>query len=89
MGSEYCEVVAAKDHLPAAIAVLEAFFGAPLKASGQKSSKEADAIAKPYGGVYENQTLYYRKTESGSAIALLWPWGGGMPVTIKIIRGQS
>ncbi len=89
IGPDYCEVVVAKDHLPAAITALEAYFSAPLKPAGKKSSKEADAIAKPYGGVHENQTLYYIKTQTESALALLWPWGGGMPVTIKIIKGKS
>ena len=85
MGDEYCEVVVSKANMQGMTNVLLEYFGQPLKPEGKETGKEAGAIAKPYGGVYESQTLYFRKNESDSVVALLWPWSGGNPVTIKVI----
>ena len=83
---DYCEVVVAKAQLEVMLTVLNVYFGAPLKPGGQAVSKDAKHYSEPYGGVQNNQTLYHRKGDMGAEMALLWPWGSGMSVTVKIIR---
>ena len=83
---DYCEVVVAKPHLAPATSVLESYFGRPLKPEGEQASAEAARHAGPHGGVHGNQTLYFHQSEKTSELALLWPWGDGSKVTLKIIR---
>jgi hypothetical protein len=83
---DYLEVVVTQDQLGPIVSVLEACFGPPLKPRGQRPSGDANRYAGPHGGVRANQTLYHRKHESSSEMALLWPWGSGDTVTVKIIR---
>lgn len=83
---EYTELVVAKPHWNEMASVLNAYFGQPLKPQGQNSSRDTDQCAKPYGGVRKDQTLYFKKNETGTYAALLWPWGNGTSVTLKIIR---
>lgn len=62
--------------------LLTNLFGNPLKPAGTSPSKEARAFAQVYGGIFENQTLYY--LHSGRpVIAMLWPWQDGVHVTLK------
>lgn len=83
---DYFEVVVAKPNWPAMDEALRSYFGEPMKPQGQNPSRDADKCAKPYGGVRKDQTLYFQKNETGSYAALLWPWGNGTSVTLKIIR---
>ena len=83
---DYVEVVVAKPHWPLMDQVLRAYFGEPLKPEGQNPSRDAEKCAQPYGRVRKNQTLYFQKNETGSHAALLWPWGSGTAVTLKIIK---
>ena len=82
------ELVVSKKNLEVIIPVLEAYFGHALKPEGDRPSEESDRYSKPYGGVRQGQTLYFQKDEKGFAIAMLWPWGNGLSVTVKIIRGR-
>ena len=82
----YREVVFAQSNMPQVNAVLEACFGAPLKPEGKLPSAEATEYSKVYGGVQGNQVLYHRKSASGDEMAMLWPWGNGASVTLKMIR---
>lgn len=84
--TDYCEVVVAKPHLEAMLSVLKEYFGLPFKPEGQAPSSKAQEYAEPYGGVHGNQTLFHRTNEIGSELALLWPWGSGTSVTVKIAR---
>ncbi len=84
--SDYVEIVVAKPHWEMMDQVLKSYFGEPLKPHGQNPSRDADKCSKPYGGVRKDQTLYFQKTETGTYAALLWPWGSGTAVTLKIIR---
>lgn len=84
--ADYVEVVVAKPHWPLMDQVLQSYFGMPLKPQGENPSRDADKCAKPYGGVRKDQTLYFQKSDTASYAALLWPWGSGSAVTLKIIR---
>lgn len=81
----YLEVVVSRKDMPDAAAVLQSYFGPPLKPEGQKPSREVSLLADPYGGIRGNQTLYAVQGEEGQAMALLWPWSGGDLITIKVV----
>ncbi|NTV30226.1 MAG: hypothetical protein HGA80_09120 [Candidatus Omnitrophica bacterium] len=85
----YCEVVVATAGLAEVTDLLRRYFGEPFKPQGKKPSGEASAYAAPYGGVYDGQTLYVRQDGSAAELALLWPWGSGLSVTIKLARTLS
>lgn len=80
------EVVIAKADLKSLTAALESYFGPALKPEGVQPSREANRYAEPYGGIRRDQTMYFRKQESALDIALLWPWGSGDVLTVKIFR---
>ena len=84
--ADYLEVVVERDHLEPLSKVLTAYFGAPLKPEGQSPSGKASELAKPYGGIRQDQTMYCRQTPQHNEFALLWPWGNGVRVTAKIIQ---
>ncbi len=81
----FLEVVVGTAFLGTVSGMLEAYFGSPMKAEGKKPDRESSRYAEPYGGIRQNQTLY-RKKEGGPATAILWPWGSGSRVTLKLIK---
>lgn len=83
---DYMEVVVEKEKLKPVLSVLENYFGAPFKPAGKAPSPEALQHSKPYGGIAQNQTLYFHQKEKTSEAAMLWPWGSGANITVKIFR---
>ena len=86
---EYFEAVISKAGLDPLHKILTDYFGPPLKPEGRSPSGEAKRRAKPYGGIRKDQTLYFRRDGNHSECALLWPWGSGTRVTIKIIQSKG
>ena len=86
---DYLEVVIAKDTLEPLHKILTAYFGSPFKPEGQAPSGEASRRAKPYGGIRKDQTMYFRQDGDHSECALLWPWGNGIRITVKVIQSKS
>jgi hypothetical protein len=86
---EYFEAVISKADLNSLHKILTAYFGPPLKPEGQGPSGEANRRAEPYGGIRKDQTMYFRQDGDHSECALLWPWGNGIRITVKIIQSQS
>ncbi|MCG3176772.1 MAG: hypothetical protein MOGMAGMI_01736 [Candidatus Omnitrophica bacterium] len=84
---DYFEAVAVASSVAELGRTLEGFFGPPFKPAGQKSSRDADRYSDRYGGVMQNQVLYYKEREGLSNCAMLWPWSDGQRVTVKIGRG--
>lgn len=83
----YLEVVVAQANFVALHAVLQTYFGPPLKPQGAPPTADSDRYSGRYGGVRGEQILYVRPKEKGADVALLWPWGGGSVVTLKLVRG--
>ena len=83
------EVVIAKEDMEPLHKILLAHFGVPLKPEGQAPSGEAKRQAAPYGGIRKDQTMYFRRESGFSEYALLWPWGSGTRITVKIIQDRS
>ena len=86
---EYLEVVISQPSLDLVNQILTAYFGTPLKPAGHATSGEASRLAEPYGGIRKDQTMYFRRDGDSSECALLWPWGSGARVTIKISHSKS
>ncbi len=82
----YMEVVVAKKNMDSLLSVFEKYFGVPLKPEGKQPSAEASEHTQAYGGIHSNQTLYFQKNDAGSTLALLWPWGSGVLITVKIVQ---
>jgi hypothetical protein len=88
MTADGCEVVIATDELKQLNEILSSYFGPPQKMQGGQFSSEAEQVAEPYGGVRSGQTMYFRNVKTGVDLALLWPWGNGTSLTVKIIRNE-
>lgn len=86
---EYFEAVIAKTDVEPLHKMLAAYFGPPLKPEGQTPSGDANRHAKPHGGIRKDQTMYFRQDEDYAEFALLWPWGNGIRITVKIIQSKS
>lgn len=69
-------------------AVLETFFGKAIKPKGEKVSEDAKKKAAPYGGVRDDQSLYYVAAEELYFYSLIWPWANGQSATVKVIRAS-
>ena len=83
------EFVVKVSQLPVVSSTLENFFGPALKPTGQAPSKEVETLSAPYGGVWDNQTLYYFKDGNASFFAMYWPWGDKTSVTVKIFENPA
>ncbi len=67
--------------------VLESYFGVPFKPAGIEPSGKVKDVAKQYGGVEKQQTLYYFQRDGLSNCAMIWPWGDGSQATVKMAQG--
>ena len=83
---DYLEGVLAVSLLPRLVSILESHFGPATKPPGPPPKEKDRKIASPYGGVEKNQTLYAADRGGENELALLWPWGDGASVTVKIAR---
>ena len=86
---EYFEAVIAKEGLDALHKILAQYFGSPIKPEGAAPSLNAKRIAAPYGGIRKEQTMYFRKDGDHAECALLWPWGSGARITIKVSQSKG
>lgn len=85
---ECFELVVKVADLPKVNNVLETFFGKPMKPAGEHTSAEAKKVAQAYGGVRDDQTLYYHEAEELYYYSLIWPWANGQTATVKVIRAS-
>ncbi len=83
---ELLELVIIKDALNQVSGILEHHFGKPLKPAGVDSSQEAKQVADSLGGIRRDQTLYYLEQGGMSHCAMLWPWGNGISITLKVFQ---
>jgi hypothetical protein len=86
---EMLEFVIHRDYLSQLNGILESYFDQPLKPPNEKPSRLVDKYASSYGGIRQGQTFYFRECDTVLNFALLWPWGDGILVTVKIIQDQK
>ena len=80
------EAVIAKDELSKLVTLLEGFFGPPAFPSKIKLSAPIRQNIDALGGIMSGQTLYYSSEGGVTIFAMLWPWGDGERITVKIFR---
>jgi hypothetical protein len=85
---EYFELVVKVSDLPKVNQVLETFFGKPVKPAGAKPSSDDKKMANEYGGIRDDQTLYYLASEELYYYSFIWPWANGQSVTVKVFRAN-
>ncbi len=83
----YFEFVVPSQKLNELYPILENFFGVPFKPAGIEPSNDHSDIAKRYGGVQKQQTLYYIERGGQSTCAMIWPWSSGSRATVKLAQG--
>ena len=68
--------------------LLTTFLGTPIKPRGTTTSEDIQHMSASYGGIRENQTLFYCKEQENtvSILAMLWPWSDGENITLKVIQ---
>lgn len=65
---------------------LESILGPALKPAGAKSNSQANQLAKPFGGIRPEQSLYYKPFGDYAVMAMFWPWQNGRCVSCKMFR---
>ena len=84
---DFFEAVITWKELAPLTQILKKHFGSPFKAADEWPSEEMRKITAPFGGIRTNQTLYYLTKANDFNLAMLWLWGDGMLITVKLIRG--
>jgi len=64
--------------------IFQKFFGEDFKAPGEDPTTEDKRHSARWGGIREDQTLYYHESEGSRQCAMLWPWSDGYRVTVRI-----
>ncbi len=85
---EYTEIVIPKNSLEDMEKVMGRFFGPASKPLGLKPTPEHLALTDKYGGIRPDQILYVRAGREDGAMAMFWPWGNGLLITVKIYHGN-
>ena len=65
---------------------LQRFFGEEFKAPGENPTMVDKKRAAPWGGIRQDQTLYYTEDQGYANCAMLWPWQEGRLCTVKLAR---
>jgi len=87
IGDDYGELVLL--NTPALHKTLTDIFGPAMKESNEKPDKEMIILAKEYGGIWDNQTLFKKDSQSCILIAMLWPWDDKQHITLKLAVVKS
>ncbi|MBU3958810.1 MAG: hypothetical protein KKH29_04240 [Candidatus Omnitrophica bacterium] len=66
--------------------VLETFLGPAVWPSENKLSPQIEDAIRGSGGIMEGQTLYFLRQDNNTLLTMLWPWGNGEHITVKIIQ---
>ena len=81
---DYIEIVFYAKDTDEWICALAGVLGAPVKPPGEKPSRLARKLTKPFGGVWENQTFFMKEFTNTTVVAMFWPWGNGEYTTLKM-----
>jgi hypothetical protein len=81
---DYFEAVVSRNELANLALKLEKFFGPRIWPSKNKLSDEVEMSIKEFGGIMDDQALYFSKQNNKIVFAMLWPWSNGTHITLKI-----
>jgi len=87
--SGYSEQVIFADEIDQWNKVLTGILGAAVKPAGQKTTPQYFVLTVNFGGIFDDQTLFYKNFENKSIIAMFWPWKNKIHATLKIACFQE
>jgi len=65
--------------------ILSDILGPVVKRAGEEVTQSYLDLTIKYGGILDEQTLYYKEFEKNSIIAMIWPWKDKNQATLKIV----
>lgn len=81
---DFFEAVLSKSELEQLSKKLDSLFGPPKWPSEKQLSIEVSEIIQDFGGIRDDQTLYFLNEKNLSVFAMLWPWSDGERITFKL-----
>ena len=84
ISEDFVERVFFKKDIGAWEKVLTDILGPALKKAGEVPTQLFCDLTVNYGGILDDQTLFYKKFEGYAIIAVFWPWKDNNQVTLKI-----
>lgn len=83
---DYFEAVILKDNLAGIIQNIEAAFGTQKLPLDKELPPQVQEAVNKLGGIRGNQTLNVFNNGNNIILIMLWPWGDGKRVTLKMSR---
>jgi len=84
LSEDYAEIVMYTKEIFKWKAIFDEIFGEPLNPAGIKPTKGDLELTRPFGGLFDDQTLYAGEFDARKMVVMFWPWQDGKRVTIKI-----
>ncbi len=66
-------------------AAISESLGPAVKPAGSAPSRDHTKLAQSFGGIRKDQTLFFKKFDDCSIMAMLWPWQDSEHITLKLI----
>ena len=82
--ADYEELVIFKKDMDQWYKNIDEILGPAVKEIGEKTSPQQFAWTVNYGGIADDQILFYKKSEEKSIIVMFWPWKDEVHLTLKI-----
>jgi len=84
ISEDYVERVFLKEDLEKWEEILTDLLGPAVKRAGEETTLSFSELTIDYGGLLDDQILYYKEFEDTSLIVMFWPWKDDNQVTLKI-----
>jgi len=84
ISEDYVERVFLKEDFGEWEKILTDLLGPAVKRAGEKATQSFFELTIDYGGLLDDQILYYKKFKDTSIIAMFWPWKDNDQVTLKL-----
>lgn len=82
---DYCEIVIYNKDNDQWKSLLAEMLGEEITAAKRNITEEDFLVTKIYGGIGGNQSLFRKKFENQTLIAMFWPWQDNEHTTLKMI----
>ena len=85
-GDTYSELVFYKEDMQEWHSIFSDILGPATKPAGVKPTKDHLRLTEDFGGIWPGQTLFKKEFDHVIIIAMFWPWGDDIHVTLKMAR---
>jgi len=85
VSDEYQELVISSKDLDKWYQFFTDILGPAAKPEGAEPNKDDINLTQPYGGIFENQTLFKKEVDNTMVIAMFWPWQNRLNTTLKLV----